>query len=94
MKGILERIEKFMELGGIRKDIALLAISGVAVVCSLVGFQPFPFDCAWIAIALCGLPNATEAVIGLITAFDSKADVLVLLALIASICIGETFAAG
>ena len=36
VKGILEKIEKFMELGGIRKDIALLAISGVAVVCSLV----------------------------------------------------------
>ena len=94
MKGILERIEKFMEFGGIWKDIALLAISGVAVVCSLVGFQPFPFDCAWIAIALCGLAIVTEAVIGLITAFDIKADVLVSLALIASICIGETFAAG
>lgn len=85
MKGILGRIEKFMEFGGIRKDIALLAISGVAVVCSLVGFQPFPFDCAWIAIALCGLPIVTQAVIGLITAFDIKADVLVSLALIASI---------
>ena len=74
-----------MEFGGIRKDIALLAISGVAVVCSPVGFQPFPFDCAWIAIAFCGLPIVTEAVIGLITAFDIKADVLVSLALIASI---------
>ena len=36
MKGILKKIEKFVELGGIRKYIALLAISGVAVVCSLV----------------------------------------------------------
>lgn len=94
MKGILEKIEKFMELGGTRKDIALLSISGVAVVCSLVGFQPLPFDCMWIAIALCGLPIVTKAVIGPITAFDIKADVLVSLALIASICIGETFAAG
>lgn len=85
MKGILERIEKFMEFGGIWKDIALLAISGVAVVCSLVGFRPFPSDCAWIAIALCGLPIVTQAVIGVITAFDIKADVLVSLALIASI---------
>ena len=32
--------------------------------------------------------------IGLITAFDIKADVLVSLALIASVCIGEDFAAG
>ena len=36
----------------------------------------------------------TEAVIGLVTAFDIKADVLVSLALIASLCIGEIFAAG
>ena len=35
-----------------------------------------------------------EAIIGLVTAFDIKADVLVSLALIASLYIGETFAAG
>lgn len=35
-----------------------------------------------------------EAVIGLLTAFDIKADVLVSLALIASVCIGQYFAAG
>ena len=35
-----------------------------------------------------------EAVIGLITEFDIKADVLVSLALIASVFIGENFAAG
>ena len=35
-----------------------------------------------------------EAIIGLVTAFDIKADMLVSLVLIASICIGETFAAG
>ena len=69
-------------------------ISGIAVVCSLLKFQPLPFDMAWIAIVLCGLPIVLEAVIGLITAFDIKADVLVSLALIASVCIGETFAAG
>lgn len=72
MKGILEKIEKFMERGGIRKDIALLAISGVAVVCSLIGFQPLPFDCAWIAIALCGLPNATEAAVGLMRSISKR----------------------
>ena len=54
----------------------------------------FPFDMAWIAIVLCGLPIILEALIGLVTAFDIKADVLVSLALIASVCIGETFAAG
>lgn len=35
-----------------------------------------------------------EAITGLVTAFDIKADVLVSLALIASVIIGEDFAAG
>lgn len=46
------------------------------------------------AILLCGLPILLETVTGLITRFDIKADVLVSMALLASICIGETFAAG
>jgi heavy metal translocating P-type ATPase len=53
-----------------------------------------PFDIAWVAIILCGIPIVLEAIIGLVTAFDIKADVLVSLALIASVCIGEYFAAG
>lgn len=56
--------------------------------------MPFPFDMAWVAIILCGIPIILEAVIGLVTEFDIKADVLVSLALIASVCIGEDFAAG
>lgn len=40
------------------------------------------------------MPIILEAIIGLVTAFDIKADVLVSLALVASICIGEHFAAG
>lgn len=42
----------------------------------------------------CGIPIILEAVIGLVTEFDIKADVLVSLALIASVCIREDFAAG
>ena len=61
---------------------------------SLLGVQLFPFDMAWVAIVLCGIPIILEAVIGLVTAFDIKADVLVSLALIASVAIGEDFAAG
>ena len=94
MKRAMEKLEHLLGLGGIRKDMTLLVISGVAVACSLLKFQPFPFDMAWIAIVLCGLPIILEALIGLVTAFDIKADVLVSLALIASVCIGETFAAG
>lgn len=94
MKRGIEKLEALMELGGMKKDIVLLIISGAAVICSLLKIQPFPFDMAWIAIILCGLPIILEAVIGMVTAFDIKADVLVSLALIASICIGEDFAAG
>ena len=94
MKSITKGLEHFLELGGIKKNVVLLIISGIAVVCSLLKLQPLPFDVAWIAIVLCGLPIILEAVIGLVTAFDIKADVLVSLALIASLCIGETFAAG
>ena len=94
MKDLMEKLEKLLELGGTKKDIALLAVSGAALICSLIGFQPFPFDISWVAIILCGVPIILEAVIGLVTAFDIKADVLVSMALIASVCIGEDFAAG
>ena len=94
MKASMEKLEHLLELGGIKKDITLLVISGIAVICSLLQFQPLPFDMAWFAIVLCGLPIILEAIIGLVTAFDIKADVLVSLALIASVCIGQIFAAG
>ena len=51
-------------------------------------------DPAWVAILLCGVPILLEAIIGLVTAFDIKADVLVSMALVASVLIGEDFAAG
>ena len=94
MKGLMGKLEELLELGGIKKDITLLVIGGISVLCSLLKIQPFPFDMAWIAIILCGLPIILEAVIGLVTAFDIKADVLVSLALLASVGIGEIFAAG
>lgn len=94
MKKAMHRLERLLALGGIKKDIILLAVSGIAVICSLIGFQPFPFDIAWAAIILCGIPIIAEAIIGLVTAFDIKADVLVSIALIASVCTGEDFAAG
>ena len=94
MSKAMEALERFLELGGIRKDITLLVLSGAAVVGSLLQWRPFPFDLAWVAILLCGVPILLEAVIGLVTAFDIKADVLVSLALIASVCIGQDFAAG
>ncbi len=90
----MKRLEQLLELGGTRKDIALLAISGLALIVSIFDLIPLPFDAAWIAIVLCGVPIILEAIIGLVTAFDIKADVLVSLALIAAVVIGEDFAAG
>lgn len=94
MKKSIKKIERFMEFGGIKKEITFLIVSGIALIISIFDFFSLPFDTAWVAIVLCGIPIVTEAVIGLVTAFDIKADVLVSLALIASLCIGEIFAAG
>ena len=94
MKQAMEKLEHFLELGGTKKDITLLVISGIALIVSIFDLVPLPFDASWAAIFLCGIPIILEAVIGLVTAFDIKADVLVSLALIASVCIGEDFAAG
>lgn len=94
MKQFTEKLEQLLELGGIKKEIVLLFVSGAALLISIFDLIPLPFDAAWIAIILCGIPIILEAIIGLITAFDIKADVLVSLALIASVCIGEDFAAG
>lgn len=70
-----------------------MVLSGLAVLASLFDYQPLPFDIAWVAIILCGLPIIIEAIIGLVTEFDIKADVLVSLALIAAVATGEIFAA-
>ena len=90
----MEKLEELLEWGGTKKDVTCLVLGGVALLASLFGWHPLPFDLAWVAIVLCGVPIVLEAVIGLVTAFDIKADVLVSLALIASVCIGEDFAAG
>lgn len=98
MKKLIYQLEKWMEIGGTKKDIVLLALGGISLILSLINsrvpFLPLPFDISWVAIVLCGVPIIMEALIGLITKFDIKADVLVSLALIASVCIHEDFAAG
>ena len=83
-----------MEIKTKKKDITFLVLGGISLIISLFDLVPLPFDAAWIAIIFCGVPIIMEAVTGLVTAFDIKADVLVSLALIASVCIGEDFAAG
>lgn len=98
MKKFFYKLEECLEIGGTGKDIAFLILGGVSLILSLLNrrlqFLPLPFDIAWVAIILCGVPILLEAVIGLVTRFDIKADVLVSLALIASVLIHEDFAAG
>ena len=77
-----------------KRDIVFLVISGISLLLSIFDVVPLPFDIAWVSILLCGIPIVLEALIGLVTEFDIKADVLVSLALIASVLIGEDFAAG
>lgn len=54
MKHLVEKLEQLLELGGIKKDVTFLVISGIAVICSLLKWNPLPFDMAWVAIVLCG----------------------------------------
>lgn len=90
----MEQVEKFLEWGGVKKGITCLVLSGISLAASLLQIRIGGMDAAWAAIVLCGVPIILEAVVGLVTAFDIKADVLVSLALIASVIIGEIFAAG
>ena len=94
MKRFIKMLEHLIKLGGIKKDIAFLVLSGVSLLMSFLDISFLPFDFVWISIILCGIPIILEAIIGLITEFDIKADVLVSLALIAAVCIREDFAAG
>ncbi len=87
-------VERFLAWGGVKREVGCLIVSGAALAVSILFPGRLPFDPAWVAIVLCGIPILLEAAVGLITAFDIKADVLVSLALLASVAIGEIFAAG
>jgi len=71
-------------------------ISAVSLLLSITGVLKniLPVDIAWIAIILCGVPILVGAVKGVIFEHDIKADVLVAMALVASVVTGEFFAAG
>lgn len=77
----------------VNRDNIMLFLGGVGVVLSLLDITLYGFDFAWITIVLCGLPIIIGAAQALWEDFDVKADLLVSLALIAAVIIGETFAA-
>ena len=71
-------------------------ISVISLILSITGVLKniLPVDIAWIAIILCGVPILVGAIKGVILEHDIKADVLVAMALVASVVTGEFFAAG
>ena len=79
-----------------QKTVTFIIISSICLFMSLIQSvdELLHFNLSWVAIILCGLPIIKEASTCLYEEFDIKADVLVSLALIASVIIGEIFAAG
>lgn len=77
-----------------KRTVLFLILSAFALIVSFFHIGNLSVDLAWVAIILCGFPIVKGAVVGLVTEFDIKADVLVSIALIAAIFIGEIFAAG
>ncbi len=80
-------IENWLE----KNEITLMVISAISLI---IGFIKPEFHLSWIAILLCGLPIIKEAIEALIHEKDIKADLLVSIAIVSSIIIGEVFAAG
>ena len=75
---------------------AFALISAVSLILSITGVlkDVLPVDIAWAAIILCGVPILVGAFRGVVFEHDIKADVLVAMALVASVVTGEFFAAG
>ncbi|MBR7190188.1 MAG: cadmium-translocating P-type ATPase [Oscillospiraceae bacterium] len=75
---------------------AFALISAVSIILSITGVlkDVLPVDIAWAAIILCGVPILVGAFRGVVFEHDIKADVLVAMALVASVVTGEFFAAG
>ncbi len=94
LKPLFKPLEDLLDAGGTRKDVAFLVTSAAFLAISFAAGGELAVDPAWVAIVLCGAPIVIEAFIAVVTEFDVKADLLVSLALIASVAIGEYFAAG
>lgn len=77
-----------------KQQALTFGVAALALLLSFFDVRPGGIDPAWITVLLCGVPILREAGEGLWKRFDIKADVLVSLALIASVLIDEIFAAG
>lgn len=94
MKKFIEKIEELMEFFG---TLPMVAVSGVFLIASLVLMltkTDFPVDPAWVTILISGTPLLHLALARLIRQKWISSALLISIAMIASIAIGETFAAG
>ena len=78
-----------------KRTLAAVIVSGIALALSLAGVRgPADIDAAWVAIIFCGLPIVWGAAVAIVREHDITADMLVSMALISSVWLGEFFAAG
>ena len=84
-------------------EVIALVVSGLSLVVSFAlsridvtipSLFGLPLDPAWLAVIFCGVPIIKEAAEAMIESFDVKAGLLISLALIAAVAVGEIFAAG
>ena len=92
----MEKKNAIVEFFGddLKRTALFVTLAGISLVISFFFGKDFPIDPAWVAIVLCGTPILYEAVTGLILRHDIKADVLVAVAIVASLIMQEWFAAG
>ncbi len=91
---LADRIEDAMGIGGWRRDAVFIIVSAISLLFSFLGSDIFGLDPAWIAVILCGIPISVDAIVGLLLRHDIKADVIVFIALMAALYIGDIFTAG
>ena len=87
--GLIKMTLKFSKQEKI--EIISILISAATLIASFILSKN---QLSWISVILCGIPIFKESIEGLFNEFDIKADLLVSIAIIASIIIGELFAAG
>ena len=87
-----QRLCALLPAGASLKDIILLTLAFLALIASFFEL-PLPIDAGWLTILLCGVPLIYEAFRAVLKEHNIKADLLVALALLASLYIGEIFAA-
>lgn len=77
-----------------KQKLIIILISTISLLLSFFRFELYGLDLIWITILFCGFPLILEALIELIRELNIKTDVLVAIAIISSVLIGEVFAAG